>query len=147
MTVKAQTIEVSKYLPYTIVYAADKLGMDVPILGAGGCRATKEGTMEYRNGKWVKCYAISLWCPKNQYNTRGAWRIEGIRSTRYTLYGLKVGMNYSTCKNILAKKGYSYDAKTSFSVNGTYYRRFTNGTHTIGIDIVNNKCKAISYYP
>ena len=142
-----ESIEMTNYFNMTMTQVAKKINMPTPSQGVGGCRTSKGTVYEYRNGKWVKCYAVSLWCPEDKINVCGAWRIEGIRSKDYTVYGIKVGMSYSECKKILKKRKFSYSKKDSFSVVSTYYERYKNGKREIQLEIKNNKCQSIAYYP
>ena len=142
-----KSIEMSKYFNMTMTQVAKKLNMPTPSQGVGGCRTSKGTVLEYRNGRWVRCYAIHLWCPPGKSNVRGVWRIEGIRSKDYTVYGMKVGMSYSECKKILKKRKFIYNKKTSFSVGSTYYERYKNGKREIELRIKNKKCLSIAYFP
>lgn len=151
VTVKEQVAtnknELSNYFNLSLSQVVSKLKMDTYIQGAGGCRATKGKVIEKRNEKTVTLYALGLWCPKDKQNSKGAWRIEGINSETYALYGLKKGMTESACKKILSQLSYSYDAKSSFTVNGTHYSYYKKGRKKIQLEIKDNKCSSISYYP
>lgn len=142
-------IDVSKYFHLSMSQAAQKLNMLSSdwIMGSGGCRVTHGSAMDYRNGSWIKCYAIGLWCPQGKQNINGAWRIEGIYSKDYNIFGIKVGMDYSSCKKILKRKGYFYNERNSFSVGNTSFQRYGKGEREIRLTIRDDKCTSLSYYP
>lgn len=99
----------------------------------------------YEYGKRIYYSSFQMYSEKGDADKKGAWRIEGLRSRDYTLYGMRVGSSYASCQKILKSKGYTYDSAASFGTIYCYTRKKSG--QSIHLKIENGLCESITYLP
>lgn len=142
----ASYIEIMDYYDLNTYEFAQQFSMQINE-GPGGCNAYGTSEYLYRRGMWASFYSISLHSNSEQTNANGAFQTS-IISEKYSLYGVHVGMTFSECEKVLDSKGFSLDDTKTWNVDESYYYYFyDNSDNQIQLNIYDNQCDGIDYYP
>lgn len=142
---KAGSTELSGLLNLTMRSAAKRLKITPIQETSYGNFAYGKKIYAYEYGKRIYYYSFQMYSEKGDADKKGAWRIEGLRSRDYTLYGMRVGSSYASCQKILKSKGYTYDNAASFGTIYCYTKKKSG--QSIHLKIENGLCESITYLP
>ena len=136
----SNTCEMSKYLNYSAESLAKKLGIKKDKTFSG-----KSHTY-YCNGTYPTKYTIQIACNTSEIKKKGKVEFSFV-STKYSLFGVKIGMDLEECKKLMKKAAGYKLTETNYSSDigvGTYIYR--NNSRTIRFFHDGQKCNGISYY-
>ena len=138
--ISSNTCEMSKYLNYSAESLAKKLGIKKDKTFSGKSRTY------YCNGTYPTKYTIQIACNTSEIKKKGKVEFSFV-STKYSLFGVKIGMDLEECKKLMKKAAGYKLTETNYSSDigvGTYIYR--NNSRTIRFFHDGQKCNGISYY-